>query len=78
MTMTDARLILAECRAFRKGAAYRTACGDSVGDYAYTDCVHDAAKDLHRALDGRVPFFTLRAMLWRAAYVGARSAKRSV
>ena len=76
--MNDARLILAECRAFRKGAAYRTQCGDSVGDYAYADHVHDAAKDLHAAIGGRVDFFTLRAMIWRAAYVGARSAKRNV
>ena len=76
--MTDARMILAECRAFRKGAAYRTLCGDSIGDSAYHDCVYDAAEDLHTALDGRVDFITLRAMLWRAAYVGARSAKRSV
>lgn len=75
--MNDAKLILAECRAFRRGANYRTQCGDSIGDYAYCDCVFDAAKELHRTLDGRVDFFVLRGMLWRAAHVGAKSAKRN-
>ena len=76
--MNDTQLILAECRAFRRGAKYRTQCGDSIGDYAYCDCVYDAAKALHKDIDGRIDFFVLRAMLWRAAYVGAKSAKRSV
>ena len=67
----DHALILSELRAFREGAHVRTMNGDSISDMAYADCVHDAAKDLHAAIDGRVPFLTLRTMLWRAARVGA-------
>ena len=75
--MSDTKLILADLRAFRRGAYIRTMSGDSIGDNAYHDHVFDAAKDLHKAIDGRVDFFTLRAMIWRAASVGAKRAKRN-
>lgn len=67
----DHALILSALRAIRNGAHFRTMNGDSISDDAYDDCVYYAAKDLHAAIDGRIPFLTLRTMLWRAARVGA-------
>jgi len=52
--------------------------GDSIGDNAYVDFIHDSAMALHADLNGGVPWRTLRAMLWRAADVGADRAYRDM
>jgi hypothetical protein len=69
-------LIIDACRDITDGAYVRTMNGDSIGDNAYVDLIHDTAMQLHADLNGSVPWRTLRSMLWRAADVGADHAHK--
>jgi len=70
------KLIEDTCRDIVDGAYVRTTNGDSIGDNAYVDYIHDVAMQLHA--ETGIPWRTLRAALWRAADVGADHAHKDM
>jgi len=70
------KLIEDTCCDIVDGAYVRTMNGDSIGDNAYVDLIHDSAMALHN--ETGIPWRTLRAMLWCAADVGADHAHKDM